>query len=286
MSYTHHIILTSILFFQNSLSNDSIDLKNIDHIHFDIQPLYAPEIPEEVRKKINDELLKQNLPIRSAAPSDERQIIFTIEPLYNIDIIEESNEHVYHIYPQDVQENCDFPQNINIFNENEIREMELMFKSIPLFNQNFLQTLHNPAFGNKTAASVFIKRDPKLNTVPLSKAIAHEMSKYGWKSTIFSITPLIKTNENPISIDSRNISIEFLKALHCVEISNSPNVLIINELDKLLEYTQEEFDTSAILINCLEKQDYYKKFLFIGIGGNEKIFHQFSAKSRLQKSHN
>jgi len=59
MSYTHHTILASILFFQISLSNDSINSNDIHHVHFDIKSLYAPEEPEEIRKKIMDEIAQQ-----------------------------------------------------------------------------------------------------------------------------------------------------------------------------------------------------------------------------------
>ncbi len=59
MTYTHYTILASILFFQIFLSNDSIDSNDIRHVHFDIKLLYAPEVPEEIRKKIMDEIAQQ-----------------------------------------------------------------------------------------------------------------------------------------------------------------------------------------------------------------------------------
>ncbi|HLC06731.1 MAG TPA: AAA family ATPase [Candidatus Babeliales bacterium] len=59
MSYTRHTIFASILFFQTSLPNDSIDSNNIRPVHFDIKSLYAPEVPEEIRKKIMDEIAQQ-----------------------------------------------------------------------------------------------------------------------------------------------------------------------------------------------------------------------------------
>jgi len=59
MSYTRHTILTSILFFQISLSNDCIDSNDVRHVHFDIKSLYAPEVPEEIRKQIIDEIAHQ-----------------------------------------------------------------------------------------------------------------------------------------------------------------------------------------------------------------------------------
>lgn len=52
MSHTRHTIFASILLFQNSLSNDSIDPDNVHQVHFDIKSLYAPEVSEEVRKKL------------------------------------------------------------------------------------------------------------------------------------------------------------------------------------------------------------------------------------------
>ncbi|HSC25227.1 MAG TPA: AAA family ATPase [Candidatus Babeliales bacterium] len=59
MSYIHHTILVSILSSQIALSNDSINSNNISQIHFDIKSLYAPEVPEEIRKKIIDEISQQ-----------------------------------------------------------------------------------------------------------------------------------------------------------------------------------------------------------------------------------
>jgi AAA+ superfamily predicted ATPase len=59
MSYIRHTILASILFFQISLSSNSIDSNNISHVHFDIKSLSAPEVFEENRQKIIAEIAQQ-----------------------------------------------------------------------------------------------------------------------------------------------------------------------------------------------------------------------------------
>jgi AAA+ superfamily predicted ATPase len=77
MSYTRHTILASILFFQNSLSNDSIDFNNIHQVHFDIKSLYAPEVPEEIRKQIMGEIAQQQQnsnPTKKTEPFNENDI--------------------------------------------------------------------------------------------------------------------------------------------------------------------------------------------------------------------
>jgi AAA+ superfamily predicted ATPase len=104
MSYTRHTILVSILFFQYSLSNDSIDSNNIHHVHFDIKSLYAPEVPEEIRKKIMDEIAQQQQnsnPIKKPEPFNEKDI--------------EIMEFVFASSPEEAQCIVNYLQNPNYF---------------------------------------------------------------------------------------------------------------------------------------------------------------------------
>ncbi len=103
MSYTRHTILVSILFFQNSLSNDSIDSNNVQQVHFDIKSLYAPEVPEEVRKKIMDEITQQQNP--DSTKKDESFTEADIEEM----------EFVFKYSPQEAQSIINYLQDPNYF---------------------------------------------------------------------------------------------------------------------------------------------------------------------------
>jgi len=104
MSYTRHTILTSILFFQISLSNNSIDSNDIRHVHFDIKSLYAPEVPEEIRKKIMDEIAQQQQNSNTTKKT---------EPFNEKDI--ETMEFVFASSPEEAQCIVNYLQDPNYF---------------------------------------------------------------------------------------------------------------------------------------------------------------------------
>lgn len=104
MPYTRHTILVSILFSQISLSNNSINSNNIRHVHFDIKSLYTPEVPEEIRKKIVNEIAQQQQnsnPTKKTEPFNEKDI--------------ETMEFVFASSPQEAQCIVNYLQDPNYF---------------------------------------------------------------------------------------------------------------------------------------------------------------------------
>jgi AAA+ superfamily predicted ATPase len=104
MSYTRHTILASILFFQNSLSNDSINSNNVHQVHFDIKSLYPSEVPEEICKKIMDEITQQQQnsnPTKKTEPFNEKDI--------------EEMEFVFESSPEEAQCIVDYLHDPNYF---------------------------------------------------------------------------------------------------------------------------------------------------------------------------
>ncbi len=104
MPYARHTIFASILFFQFALSNNSIDSNNIHDVHFDIKSLHAAEIPEEIRKKIIDEIAQQQI---NSNPSKKTEF-FTKKDIEEMDFVFESS-------PEEAQSIVNYLHDSNYF---------------------------------------------------------------------------------------------------------------------------------------------------------------------------
>lgn len=104
MLYTRHTIFLSIFIFHISLSNDPVDDSNAQHVHFNIKPLYRPEVPEEIRQKINSEIAEQ----QNISASLRKDEFFTEEDIKEMELAFETS-------PQEAQSIVNYLQDPNYF---------------------------------------------------------------------------------------------------------------------------------------------------------------------------
>lgn len=227
MSYTRQIILLSILISQISLSNastsqngDQEKCNNIHGIHFNLDPLYAPEVPEEIRKKINNEIAQQ-------------------------------------------QKTSTQTKKGEVFDEDDIEEMEFVFASSPQEAQCIVNHLKDPNYfsGVKNYRSIFFIGEPGTGKSIMAKAIAYKMMQEGWEYKFIPSTSLLGEYRNQTSI-------KLQKELQEIETSNKPTILVIDELNQLLENSNSKHHdtdtTSKALWIFLDKQKNNEKFFLIG----------------------
>lgn len=232
MSYNHRIIFLSFSIFSSSLAVENPQQNNIPKPSIKVTSLDDSDIPDIIRNILNNQQHHHH------------------------------HEHHHHHYPQQQQLTQPITQSL-VFNEIEIEELKLAFKTSPKEAQFILKYLQDPTLfqlSQDYRSATFIG-EPGTGKTTTAKAIAYEMSEQGWECKFLSSTSLLGEYRNQTSI-------RLQKELETIEISKKPTILIIDELNRLLENSNSKHhDTDTIattLWTFLDKHRDDKNFFFIG----------------------
>jgi len=155
------------------------------------------------------------------------------------------------------------PSEKSSFSDNELAEMEMVFKSAPKDAQNIVKHLQDPNYfkGHKDYRSAYFVGEPGCGKTTMAKAIAYQMSKQGWTYKIISSTQLLRSDRN-------NTSIQLEKELEAAAASTKPILIIIDELNRLLENTDSKNhdtdSTTTTLWTFLDRESENEKIFLIG----------------------
>jgi AAA+ superfamily predicted ATPase len=154
-------------------------------------------------------------------------------------------------------------QKREIFSEEDIEEMELVFESSPEKAQDIVKYLQDPTYfpSGVDFRFAFFVGEPGSGKTITANAIAYKMAQEGWDYKIIPSTSFLGVYRNQTAIQLR-------KELEIVAASNKPTILIIDELHRLLENANSKHHdtdaTSTALWTFLDKQKNNKNFFFIG----------------------
>jgi AAA+ superfamily predicted ATPase len=231
MLYNRRIIFLSFSIFSGSLAVEDPQQNNVPNPPIKITSLSDSDIPEIIRNILNNQQHHHH------------------------------HEHHHHHYPQQ-QSTQSIAQSL-VFNEIEVEELKLVFKTSPKEAQFIVNYLQNPTFFqlSQDYRSATFVGEPGTGKTTTAKAIAYEMSKQGWECKFLSSTSLLGEHRNQTSI-------RLQKELEAIEASKKPTILIIDELNRLLENSNSKHhDTDTIataLWTFLDKHRDDKNFFFIG----------------------
>jgi|GEM_PF-1905860 len=184
----------------------------------------------------------------------------TIEPLYPPTAPKDVRDF---INKEREQQQNNPPAQQSDFNEMDIKKMSLVFTSSPEEAQFIVKHLQDSTYFplNEDYRSAIFVGEPGSGKTIMANAIAYKMTEHGWEYKILSSTSLLGEHRNQTAI-------RLQKELDAIAASNKPTILIINELNRLLEYTESKHhdtDTAATALwTFLDKQKGNEKFFFIG----------------------
>ena len=150
-----------------------------------------------------------------------------------------------------------------VFDEDEIEEMEMVLEAAPLKAQFIPKHLEDPQFfpGCEKFRSAYFIGAPGTGKTIAAKAIAYKMSQKGWNCHFISSTELVEGYRNQTCMHIRN-------ELAGIVSSGKPTLIIIDELNRLLENsdsTHHDTDMSATALwSFLDKQLKNPNFFLIG----------------------
>jgi len=151
-----------------------------------------------------------------------------------------------------------------IFSEDDIEEMELVFKYSPVEAREIIDHLQDPThfIGNRDYRSSFFVGEPGSGKTIMAKAIAYKMAKEkGWEYKFLSSTSFLGEYRNQTAIYLQ-------KELETIEKSKKPTIIIIDELHRLLENTNSKHhdtdSTVTALWTFLDRQKDNENFFLIG----------------------
>ena len=200
--------------------------------------------------------------------SHTRHILFSLlcisNALLSIDSTTQNNNQNKQ-FPLDSKHIDTIPGAIdNEFSEEDIEEMEFIFKSSPIEAREIVDHLQDPTYfiGNKDYRSSFFVGEPGTGKTMMAKAIAYKMAKEkGWEYKFVSSTSFLGEYRNQTAIHLQ-------KELETIEKSKKPTIIIIDELHRLLENTNSKHhDTDSnvtALWTFLDKQKDNENFFLIG----------------------
>jgi len=151
----------------------------------------------------------------------------------------------------------------DVFSEEEIEEMKLVFESSPQKAQRIVKYLQDPTrFPDSVDyRSAYFVGEPGSGKTMMAKAIAYKMSQEGWEYRFILSSSLLGKYRNQTAV-------RLQEELENIEISNKPTILIIDELHRLLENMNSKHhdtDTTATTLwTFLDKQAGNKNFFLIG----------------------
>jgi hypothetical protein len=127
-------------------------------------------------------------------------------------------------------------KNPKIFTEEDVAEMELVFKNSPKKAQNIVDHLkkciHSPYHQDNKLAIFF--GDSESDNKEMAQAIAYRMYQQGWNIEIFSGESLFGKN-------SDHTAIKLANALNNIETLNEPTLIVFFDLDQPLAYHHDQY---------------------------------------------
>jgi AAA+ superfamily predicted ATPase len=154
-------------------------------------------------------------------------------------------------------------QQSELLTEDDIAEMEMVFKAAPIEAQIIVKHLKDPMYipiNNDYRYAIFFG-EPGSGKTTTAKAIGHKMSKKGWNYKIISSAKFLGENRNQTAIYLQ-------KELEAIVASGKPTIIIIDELNNLLENADSKHHdtdtTSSALWTFLDSQHNNKNFFLIG----------------------
>lgn len=147
--------------------------------------------------------------------------------------------------------------------EEEIKEMELVFKQSPIEAQLIVNHLQDPTFftANEEYRATFFTGEPGCGKTTMAQAIGYRMKQHGWNYVFISSTSLLRDYRNQTTT-------QLNKVLQAAVSSSKPTIIVIDELNRLLENADSKHHdtdtTGADLWMFLDKQRKNPNFFFIG----------------------
>ena len=201
-----------------------------------------------------------NFVLSAEQPQKDNKDRITIRPLYVPEIPQDGGKTAN---GESSKQHSETPKKADIFSEQDVEEMELVFESSPEKAQDIVRHLQDadylPCSENYRAA--FFVGAPGSGKTRMAEIIGHKMTQEGWEYKIIPSTSFLGEYRNQTAI-------QLGKELEAIALSHKPTILIIDELHHLLENASSKHHdtdaTSKVLWTFLDKQAGNKNFFFIG----------------------
>lgn len=155
--------------------------------------------------------------------------------------------------------------NLTTFEGMAVNDLEMVLKNAPRDAKIIIKHLQNPEYLDRPKfRSSFIVGPSGVGKTVLAKAIAHKVSvlKTPWQYEYISSRAFVGRYRNQTLVNLRS----YLDKIAAIE---EPTVLIIDQLNKILDYPNSAADdtsgNSSVVCSFLDKQEYNENFFFIGI---------------------
>ena len=140
---------------------------------------------------------------------------------------------------KDINKTFHQKKNPKIFTEQEIAEMESVFKNSPKKAQHIVDYLENPTHfsDNEDHRLAIFFGDSESDSKDMAEVIAYKMYKQGWNIKFFSSNSFFGKN-------SDHTAIKLANALNSIETSDEPTMLVFDDLNQLLGYNHNQYNDS------------------------------------------